>query len=82
MNMEKKETKFLQKIQDILDGSLIPPDIKTHVQTEMEKAWDKVRANILLQKAGFEPLMNKGYTLDEAQTFLNLEKTNELKPDE
>ena len=43
--MEKKETKFLQKIQDILDGSLIPPDIKTHVQTEMEKAWDWLRKN-------------------------------------
>lgn len=52
--------------------SMIPEDIKDHMAAELEKGFDQVRANIILQKLGLDEKMNTGLTEEEAKMFIKV----------
>ena len=66
--------KNIKLFDNLVKKGLVPPDIAAYVGGEVDKAWDLVRANILLQKTGHGDLMNTGYTLEEAQTLIKIDE--------
>ena len=49
----------------------IPEDIIDEMKSNVNTAWDEVRANQYLRKHGMEEYRNKGFSLKEAKKLVN-----------
>ena len=62
---KKENVSFLSKLLT----ALLPKDIRESMNKRLDKAYDEVRANILLLDNGMKELMNTGISLKNAKNI-------------